>query len=439
MGEILELAEALWNEDTDTYTHHPFSPPYGLESLTETTWFYRGFANTIIRETADGLIIIDPAATWETKFKFEAIRSATLKPLHTAVYTHGHADHVAGVPDYVEEARSKGWPLPRVIAHEALPARFRRYIASRDWNATINLRQFRAGVGKPNFPDKFYYPDITYSDRTDISVGGVKALLRHARGETDDHTWIFFPDSGVLCSGDLFIWAVPNAGNPQKVQRYAKEWASALREMGALDPEILAPGHGLPIIGRNRVKKALDDTASYLESIHQQTLALMNKGVSLNTVIHTVKAPDSLSKKPYLQPVYDEAEFIVRNIWRLVGGWYDGMPSHLKPASEPVQAEEIARLAGGAEKLAARAEELKDAGDHRLACHLADWAHLAAPDDAGICKARGRIYAARTEAETSTMAAGIYRTAAREMGVETKGGKLISREILTHYERGKKD
>ncbi len=35
----------------------------------------------------------------------------------------------------------------------------------------------------------------------------------------------------VLCTGDLFIWATPNCGNPQKVQRYPVQWAAALRAM----------------------------------------------------------------------------------------------------------------------------------------------------------------------------------------------------------------
>jgi len=437
MGEILELAEALWKGETDTYTHHPFGPPRGIEQITDNTWFYRGFANTIVRETEDGLIIVDPAAMWDTRFKFDAIRSMTKKRLNTAIYTHGHVDHVYGVADYVEEAKTEGWPLPQVIAHEAMPARFRRYRETVMWNAFINLRQFRGGVGEPVFPDQFYYPDITYTDQTTISVGGVIAHLRHARGETDDHTWVFFPDTRVLCTGDLFIYAVPNGGNPQKVQRYAKEWAVALREMAALEPEVLAPGHGVPIIGSDRVKQALDDTATFLESIHEQTLTLMNSGVSLDTVLHTVKGSEELLKRPYLKPVYDETEFIVRNIWRFYGGWYDGTPSHLKPAPEKAQAEEITRLAGGAQRLAARAEELIKEGDFRLGCHLVDWAYLVSPDDVKVQEAARRVYTARAEAESSTMAIGIYRTAAKEMGGEQEDETFQGNVIQYQEERGK--
>ena len=35
-----------------------------------------------------------------------------------------------------------------------------------------------------------------------------------------------------------------------QVQRYAADWAASLRAMAALEPELLIPGHGMPIFGR---------------------------------------------------------------------------------------------------------------------------------------------------------------------------------------------
>ena len=60
----------------------------------------------------------------------------------------------------------------------------------------------------------------------------------------------------MLYTGDLFIWAAPNAGNPQKVQRYAREWAAALRAMASRGAEVLLCGHGVPVFGRERVAQA---------------------------------------------------------------------------------------------------------------------------------------------------------------------------------------
>src|SRR5690606_6520818 len=250
--------------------------------------------------------------------------------------------------------------------------------------------------------------------RLTLQVGPETFELRHGKGETDDHTWIWMPDRRVLFTGDLFIWASPNCGNPQKVQRYPREWAAALREMAALEPELLLPGHGWPIAGVDRVHRALTDTADLLDSIVDQTLALMNEGARLDEIVHTVRAPADLLERPYLRPVYDEPEFIVRTVWRLYGGWYDGNPAHLKPAPEAALAAEIAALVGGAGRLAERAAELAADGELRLAGHLAEMAALASPGDAGGHAVRAEVFGRRAGEELSTMSKGVFSWAADE-------------------------
>jgi alkyl sulfatase BDS1-like metallo-beta-lactamase superfamily hydrolase len=184
--------------------------------------------------------------------------------------------------------------------------------------------------------------------------------------------------------------------------------------MARLGAEVLVPGHGYPVFGAIRVRAVLNDTANYLQSLYDQTIAMMNAGAPLDEVIHTVKPPANLAEKPWLQAVYDEPEFIVRNIWRLEGGWYDGTPSNLKPATDAERGQEIAALAGGVGSVIARANEKLAAGEVVLACHLADWAVAAAPDDKSAHEARMRVYAARADREESTMAHGIFRSAVIE-------------------------
>jgi alkyl sulfatase BDS1-like metallo-beta-lactamase superfamily hydrolase len=118
--------------------------------------------------------------------------------------------------------------------------------------------------------------------------------------------------------------------------------------------------------------------------------------------------------KPYLRPLYDEPEFVVRNVYRLYGGWYDGNPARLKPPRDADLARELSALAGGSGKLAARAQELAERGEMRLACQLVELAVQAAPDDRDAHKARYEIYLARRKAESSLMAKGIYGAAAAE-------------------------
>jgi alkyl sulfatase BDS1-like metallo-beta-lactamase superfamily hydrolase len=305
-----------------------------------------------------------------------------------------------------------------VIAHTAIAERFARYQLTAGYSAVINQRQFKApGL---RWPTEYRLPDETYADRLAVDVGGERFELHHDRGETDDATWVWAPERRVLFAGDMFIWASPNCGNPQKVQRYARDWAIAFRKMIALEPDVLLPGHGLPIVGADRVRRALTEGAELLESLVEQTLALMNEGARLDDIVHTVRAPDHLLERPYLRAVYDEPEFVVRNLWRLYGGWYDGDPSHLKPAPADALARELAELAGGPARLAARAIEVAADGDLRLAGHLAELAAQAAPDDRGVHAARAEVFGARAREEASTMSKGIFSWAEHESLVKTQ-------------------
>jgi alkyl sulfatase BDS1-like metallo-beta-lactamase superfamily hydrolase len=176
----------------------------------------------------------------------------------------------------------------------------------------------------------------------------------------------------------------------------------------------MLPAHGLPIAGKERIARVLDEIASALEYLVKSTVEMMNAGETLNTIIHSVKVPEATLGKPYLRPLYDEPEFVVRGIWRQFGGWWDGAPSRLKPATDESLGLELATLAGGAEVLMARAKDLAASGDLRLACHLADFAGWAAPDEPNIHRDRAEIYETRRKSESSLMAKGIFKGASRE-------------------------
>jgi alkyl sulfatase BDS1-like metallo-beta-lactamase superfamily hydrolase len=410
--DLLELADALFTGELPIEAHHPFASSGQMAEVQPGLAFVDAFANSAAVDTADGLVIVDTSGVFHAQSVHDTIRAWSNRPLHTAVFTHGHIDHVFGVDLYEEDARANGWPAPRVIAHTAIAERFERYRMTAGYNAVINQRQFKApGL---RWPTEYRLPDETYSDTLSLTVGGETFELYHDRGETDDATWVWSPARKVVFAGDMFIWASPNCGNPQKAQRYARDWAIAFRKMAALEPEVLLPGHGLPILGAARVQRALTEGAELLESLVEQTLALMNEGARLDDIVQTVRAPAHLLERPYLHAVYDEPEFVVRNLWRLYGGWYDGDPSHLKPAPADVLAREIADLAGGATRLAGRALEVAAAGDLRLAGHLAELAAQAAPDDAGVHAARAEVFGIRARTEASTMSKGIYSWAAHE-------------------------
>ena len=215
-------------------------------------------------------------------------------------------------------------------------------------------------------------------------------------------------------SVDFIIWAAPNCGNPQKVQRYPIEWAEALEEMAALDAEWLFPGHGLVIRGRAEVRRVLTETARYLRHIIDQVVPLLNADRTPEDIVAAVESDPELAQRPYLLELYDHPKFIVRNLLRRWGGWWSGNAADLFPAHSTRQAQEIAALAGGVAALGARGRALLAAGDLEMACHVAEWANRAAPDDASTLELKRDAYAARGAATRNLMAQGIYRGAMNE-------------------------
>lgn len=365
---------------------------------------------TAVRTPA-GLVVFDTGSMTTGRKVFDTLRAWDASPVHTIILTHGHVDHALGVQLFDAEARQRGEPPIRVIGQRNMLARFARYRATAGFNANINGRQF--GVPDFKWPEQYRLPDVTYDDQLAITVGGVAFELRHGMGETDDHTWTWIPHRKTVVSGDFVIWAAPNCGNPQKVQRYCKPWAEALRAMAGKAPDTLVPGHGPAVRGGDRVMPLLNDTATFLESIHDQTLALMNEGKTLDEVVAQVRIPQDLLTRPYLRPTYDDPEFLIRNVWRLYGGWWDGDPAHLKPAAAADLARELAALAGGAAVLAERARSLAEQGSLRLAGHLAELAVQAEPGNVDAHRARVAVNTRRAAAEPSLMARGVFNAAAR--------------------------
>jgi len=161
--------------------------------------------------------------------------------------------------------------------------------------------------------------------------------------------------------------------------------------------------------------------ASTLETLVAQVLDGMNSGATLDEILGSVHVPAETLELPYLRPLYDEPEFVIRNIWRLYGGWYSGNPAHLKPPSEAALGAEVAALAGGVDALITRASELSSAGDHRLACQVIEFAAAAEPESHAVHEARSHIYGARRPAETSLMSKGIYNSAKAESDAVVTG------------------
>src|SRR5437870_2253886 len=95
MAGVLDLAERMWRGDTDAPALTTVSNE--LAEVAERTGFVWSMANVTAFDTGDGLILVDTGSAFMAGNIHQAVRGWTSKPLHTAIYSHGHIDHVFGV------------------------------------------------------------------------------------------------------------------------------------------------------------------------------------------------------------------------------------------------------------------------------------------------------------------------------------------------------
>ena len=302
--------------DTSLGSQALFSGEGGMQSFGNGLYMLQLFANICMIETSEGVVLFDLGLPFDGPRIVQELRAVTDLPVRYMIYGHGHADHAFGTRAVLEDAEERGHPKPVILAHENLPGRFDRYQRMLPYHEHINRIQFAIPEGIPAFPWDYIYPDEVLREEMSFSLGDTTFVLKHARGETDDHVWMWIPEKNTVCASDFWVWSCPNVGNPFKVQRYALEWALALEEMAALSPELMLPGHGAAISGAVRVEEACRTVALALRFLDEQVVGMLNEGKWQEEILHSFAWPDDLAASPYLGPIYGHPYFVVQALLR---------------------------------------------------------------------------------------------------------------------------
>ncbi|MEZ5217031.1 MAG: hypothetical protein R2715_10710 [Ilumatobacteraceae bacterium] len=214
-------------------------------------------------------------------------------------------------------------------------------------------------------------------------------MLRHDRGETDDHLWTEWEGRNVLFVGDFLVWNFPNCGNPQKVLRYPAEWAAALRSMLARSPELVASPTGSRSPGS--IVVVLDSTAGALEGLVAAVIERLNADATLDEVLHEVRVPEEGCNfrgcaRSTTSPSSSCATCGAPTglVGREPGPPASGSGGRGGERGRRIPPEEAGRLAE-------RAQAVAESGDLRLACELVELAATAAPEDAGVHRVRAEV------------------------------------------------
>ena len=177
--------------------------------------------------------------------------------------------------------------------------------------------------------------------------------------------------------------------------------------MADLKPTRLLTMHGPAVSGEAEIRDRLTAHATLLETIAEQVVRGLNAGQRVDQIIDGIRIPAELANRPDLKPEYSTIQDIGRMVVKQYSGWWDDIPSHWNPAPMAAQGRAIADLAGGARPLIERAKTLVKI-DPALGASLADWAWLAAPDDAEVLRGVLEVYGRRSATSITTQEALAY-------------------------------
>ncbi len=318
--------------------------------------------------TDEGMVAIDTGFLPSAIFARQVLRQLTDKPVRYIIYSHHHGTQIAGASALKEEST-------QIIAHEQTVREFDlakdMYLYNRRRDSIqFNLPDIAGAADAP--PPEPIYPDVTFADAYEFTLGGTRFQLFQAEGEAEGYALVFMPEQKVLWVGDMAGASMPLVGSPMKRARDEMKWKDALELMKRLDPDVLIASVGPPICDKRMIHAVLDVRIEYLRFLHDAVAQQMNAGSSLEETIANTALPPHLATHPLLKEEYGNHVFNVRALYHRYSGWFDQDGTHLDPAPAAERARRFIADMGGPKAVLDRAFALADGEQPELALEYAD-------------------------------------------------------------------
>lgn len=357
-------------------------------------------SNTFVLDTSAGAVVIDTSRPPASKAHHDLLVADGVKKVAYIIATHGHGDHIGGVPLW----RPGG---AKLVTQKNYPEflEYQRMLAP--FFALRNGAQFQfAGGGGPVeqgskpidaaaraafLASAALKPDITFDDHMTLKVGDRTLELYATPGETPDMLTVWDPKLKAAFVGDNFYESFPNMYTLRGTRpRWPLDYIHSIEKVMALQPEILAPSHGPVIVGHDKVMTALKKYHNAIVYVHDAVLKGMNEGKSVETLMQEIKLPPTLD----VGEAYGKISWTVRGIYEGYVGWFDGDPATMFTKGRDSISANLVKLAGGPRKVADEAMGLLKSGKPVEALQMTSVGIEGAPGDKDVLKARVAVLTA---------------------------------------------
>lgn len=216
-----------------------------------------GDPNVLVVTGKTGVLVVDTTATPVSAQRIiERVRTVTDAPFRFVVLSHYHAVRTLGASAYDQASVIASRGTYELIAERG----------EADFKSEYGRfpRLFRNAESIPGLT----WPHIVFEDQLTVHIDDTEVQILFAgRGHTKGDTVVWLPQHKILFGGD----AIDYRSTPYCGDAYLREWRRTVQRIRLLEPEILVPGRGPALRGKDACEKAFDEMDQYLRDVYEIT------------------------------------------------------------------------------------------------------------------------------------------------------------------------
>ena len=368
---------------------------FGLyEVVPDFIYQVRGFdlANMTLIKGDTGWILFDVLLANQTAAAALALANQSLgeRPVRAVVYSHSHIDHFGGVLGVVSEESVRAGDV-QIIA----PLGFMQEAVSENVYAG-NAMSRRSGMQYGRVIPQSPFGQVDSAIGKALAAGttgliaptlvinaafeehvidGVRIVFQNTPGtEAPAEMNAWFPEHKVFWAAENITATIHNIYTLRgALVRDALQWSKQINEAlyrYGQEAEVMVASHNWPRWGNARIQEVMRTQRDAYANLNNQVLFLANQGVTINEIHNEYKVPPSLQREWSVRQYHGSEFHNSRAVINRYLGYWDGNPATLAPLSPADSAPLFVEMMGGSAVIIARAQNLHDTGQYRLAMEI---------------------------------------------------------------------
>ena len=420
------------------WRHALLNAQVGLFKVTDGVYQLRGFdvANITLVEGKTGWIVVDALTSRESAAAAMAFARQHLgnKPVAALIFTHSHIDHFGGALGVVS---------PEEVAKRKLPV-----IASAGFMEESTGENVMVGTAMGRRSIYQFGRDLERSPKGNVDTGLGKNVVYGTFGILPPTKLIAQPTEEMALDGVRFVFHnVPGAEAPAEMTfsipekkvyggaenlamtmhnllpvrgakvRDSLRWAQYMQEAldGLGDAEVYVGQHNWPMWGKTNIAAFITQHRDVYKYTHDQSVRLMNAGLTPREIAETIKLPQSLQEHFGARGYYGDLRHNAKAVYQFYLGAYDGNPANLDPLPPQESAKRYLEAMGGVDKTIAVAQTAYDKGEYRWAAELLNHAVFGDPTSKAAKELLAKTYDQMGYMSEAATWRNSYLTAAAEL------------------------